>query len=321
MSSSSIPAGQRLSLWSGARRLLLVAASAALLALGACGGGSDHVDRGPTTIPVAAKLNGLFWDAGESRLYLGDDDANAIKAWDGGEKFSVAAALPAMEEGQRTTLGQLARGPGDALYITRFGFGSYGTVLAAPKARPAAGLEGLEPTRRRISLVVTPDGTLLDGWFRGGTAGSSSGNISELTVQGSQGSERELVTDLNKPVGLAVVGDQLFVADQGAAQVRVYSLAAVRQQPATAADGRLIATFTPADGLDLMTAAEDGTLYVASGRGALYQIAPDGAVKSLVSGWPSIRGLALDAENRRLFAAVAAADEQSTSTIRIVPLD
>lgn len=320
MSSASIPTSPRRSLWAGARRLLLVGTSAALLALGACGG-SDDVDRGPTTIPVAAKLNGLFWDAGESRLYLGDDDANAIKAWDGGEKFSVAAALPAMEPGQRSTLGQLARGPGGALYITRFGFGSYGTVLAAPKTGPAAGLEGLDPTRRRISLVTTPDAQLLDGWFRGGTAGSASGHISELTVQGSQASERELITGLNKPVGLAVVGDQLFVADQGAAQVRVYSLAAVRQQPATAADGRLIATFTPADGLDLMAAARDGTLYVASGRGALYRIHPDGAVKSLVSGWPGIRGLALDAENRRLFAAVAPADEKSTSTIRIVPLD
>ncbi len=321
MSTASIPLNPRRGLWAHARRALLVGASAALLALGACGGGGDDVDRGPTTIPVAAKLNGLFWDAQESRLYLTDDDANAVKSWDGGEKFSTAFELPKMEEGQRPTLGQLTRGPGGHLYITRFGFGSYGTVLVAPKAGAAYRLDTLDPTRRRISLIAAPDGALLDGWFRGGTAGASSGNISEVAIQGGQASERELVTGLNKPVGLAVVGDKLFVADQGAAELRVHSLAVVRRQPAAAADGQLLAAFTPADGLDLMTASQDGTLYVASSRGAIYRIGADAKVATLVSGWPGIRGLALDADNRRLFAAVTAVDDESPSTIRIVPLD
>lgn len=321
MSLSFTPSSPRGGLWSRARRLLLVGAASALLALGACGGGGDDVDRGPTTIPVSAKLNGLFWDAGESRLYLTDDDANAVKAWEGGEKFSSAGGLPPMEEGQRSTLGQLIRGPGGALYITRFGFGSYGTVVALPRSGPAANLADLDGTRRRISLAAAPDGALITGWFRGGTAGATSGNVSELSVAGGQASERELVSGLNKPVGLAVVGDQLFVTDQGAAQVLAYSLAAVRKAPATAADGRAVATFTPADGLDLMTAASDGTLYVGTNKGTLYQISPSGAVKALASGWPGIRGLALDAENRRLFAAVVAADDKSPSTIRIVPLD
>lgn len=142
MNISSIPLSQRSSLWTHARtqvrRALLAGASAALLVLGACGGGDD-VDRGPTTIPVAAKLNGLFWDAQQSRLYLTDDEpvANEIKTWDGGEKFSSAVKLPDMEEGQRTTLGQIARGPGGHLYVTRFGFGSYGTVVVAPKSGAA----------------------------------------------------------------------------------------------------------------------------------------------------------------------------------------
>ena len=130
-----------------------------------------------------------------------------------------------------------------------------------------------------------------------------------------------MISGLNKPVGLAVVGDQLFVTDQGAAQVLAYSLAALRRAPATAADGRVVATFTPADGLDLMTAGSDGTLYVGSNKGTLYQIGANGTVKALAEGWPGIRGLALDAENRRLFAAVVAADDKSASTIRIVPLD
>lgn len=327
MNISSIPLSQRSSLWTHARtqvrRALLAGASAALLALGACGGGGDDVDRGPTTIPVAAKLNGLFWDAQQSRLYLTDDEpvANEIKTWDGGEKFSSAVKLPDMEAGQRTTLGQIARGPGGHIYATRFGFGSYGTVVVAPKSGAAHNLDALDPTRRRISLVATPDGALLGGWFRGGTAGVTSGHVSELTLHGGQASERELIVGLHKPVGLALVGDKLFVADQGPGTLLQYSLAAVRRQTTAAEEGKVLATFMPADGLDLMTAAADGTLYVASGSGRIYRVGADGKTAAIVSGWPGIRGLALDADNRRLFAAVSAADGASKSSIRIVPLD
>ena len=175
----------------------------------------------------------------------------------------------------------------------------------------------MDATRRRIGITTAPGGALIEGWFiRGGT-----GSISQLSVTGGAGSERELVTGLGKPVGLAVAGDQLFVSDQNTAQVLVYSLAVVRAQPATAAAGKVLATFTTADGLDLMTAASDGTLYLGGTGGKLFQISPSGAVKTLASGWPAIRGVALDERNRRLFAAVVGAQASDPSSIRIVPLD
>ena len=300
-----------------------LATSVALLALAACGGSDDDVDRGPTTIELQAKLNGLYWDARASRLYLTDDDAgvNAIKTWDGGDKFSVAYKLPAMEADQRPTLGQLTRGADGNLYATRFGFGSYGTVVAVPPTGSSFNLMGLDGARRRIGITPTADGKLIDGWFRGGGSGPS-GVISELTV-GAAGlaGERDLVTGLSKPAGVAVVGDQLFVSDQGTGQLLAYSLAAVRAQPATAKDGRVVASFTTADGLDLMTAASDGTLYFGGSGGTLYVVSPNGAVKTLANGWPGIRGVALDAANRRLFVAVTAARADGPASIRIVPLD
>lgn len=312
--------------WARAARAALVT-SVALLAITACGGsdGDDEVavDRGPTTIEVQAKLNGLYWDAQASRLYLTDDDAsvNAIKTWDGGDKFSVAYLLPAMEADQRTTLGELTRGADGALYTTRFGFGSYGTVVVVPKTGQPYNLTGLDGERRRIGITPTPDGKLIDGWFRGGGSGPS-GVISELTVgAGAAASEQDLITGLSKPAGVAVVGDQLFVSDQGTGKVLAYSLAAVRAQPATAEDGRLVAEFISSDSLDLMTAAADGTLYFGGGAGTLYAVAPDGTVKTLASGWPGIRGVALDAANKRLFAAVSAETSDGPSSIRIVPLD
>lgn len=299
-----------------------LATSMALLALTACGG-DDVVDRGPTTIKVEAKLNGLYWDAQAARLYLTDDDAsvNAIKTWDGGDKFSIAHTLPAMAADQRTTLGQLARGADGNLYTTRFGFGSYGTVVAVPRTGQPYNLTGLDGARRRIGITPTADGKLIDGWFRGGGSGPS-GVISQVTPgAGGQASEQDLITGLSKPAGVALVGDQLFVSDQGTGQILAYSLAAVRAQPATAEGGRVVATFTTADGLDLMTAAADGTLYVGGSAGTLYAVDPKGGVKTLASGWPGIRGVALDAANRRLFAAVTPEPAGGASSIRIVPLD
>ena len=300
-----------------------LATSVALLALAACGGSDDDVDRGPTTIELQAKLNGLYWDARASRLYLTDDDAgvNAIKTWDGDKGFSVVYPLPAMAADQRATLGQLTRGADGNLYATRFGFGSYGTVVAVPSTGSSFNLMGLDGARRRIGITPTADGKLIDGWFRGGGSGPS-GVISELTL-GAAGlaGERDLVTGLSKPAGVAVVGDQLFVSDQGTGQLLAYSLAAVRAQPATAKDGRVVASFTTADGLDLMTAASDGTLYFGGSGGTLYVVSPNGAVKTLANGWPGIRGVALDAANRRLFVAVTAARAGGPASIRIVPLD
>lgn len=314
------PSARTMRVPSRCKRWLAAGAAATLLALSACGG--DSVDRGPTTIPVTAKLDGLYWDAAQARLYLTDDDANAIKSWDGGQNFSVAYQLPAMEAGQRTTLGQLTRGADGNLYATRFGFGSYGTVVAAPQAGQAYNLTGLEGTRRRIGITPTADAKLIVGWFRGGNAATPSGVISELTLgAGGQASEKDLVTALSKPAGVTVVGDQLFVADQGTGKLLAYSLTGVRAQPATAESGRVVASFTTTDGLDLMTAATDGTLYFGGSGGTLYAVSPQGAVKTLASGWPGIRGVALDAENKRLFVAVTAPQSGGSASIRIVPLD
>ena len=307
------------SAWKRSARWLLAGSLAALLSLTACGGSGDDVDRGPSQIPVTARLNGLYWDAGESRLYLTDDSRNAIRVWDGEKDFNEAFKLTTPPE-SGPNLGQLTRQDG-IFYVTRFGFGQHGAVVAVPRSGPAYDLQGLDPERRRIGMARTPEGTLLVGWFRGGRAGGNTGTISELTVNGDQGSERELVTGLGKPAGLAVVGDELFVTDQNTARLLAFSLKAVRAQPATAADARVVASFVTSDQLDLMTAASDGTLYFGGNGGALYRVNPKGEVKVLAKGWHRVRGVALDERNGRLFAIDAGAQASDPSYIRIVPID
>ncbi|MDO5625639.1 MAG: SMP-30/gluconolactonase/LRE family protein [Pseudomonadota bacterium] len=307
------------SAWKRPVRWLLAGSLAALLSLAACGGSGSEVDRGPTQMPVAAKLNGLYWDAGESRLYLTDDNANAIRQWDGDKGFPVSAAMTTAPD-SGANMGQIARMEG-TFYVTRFGFGRHGAVVAVPRTGAAYDLKGLDPARRRIGLAPTPDGKLLVGWFRGGAAGGNTGTISELTVQGDQGSERELVTGLGKPAGLAVVGDTFYVTDQNSAQLLAFSLAAVRAESATAADARVVATFVTSDQLDLMTAGADGTLYFGGAGGSLFAASPAGEVRRLAQGWSRVRGVALDERNSRLFAIDAGAQASDPSFIRIVPID
>jgi len=300
----------------GLRRWLLAGLASTFLALSACGGGSSHgVDRGPTTLAISAKLNGLYWDKTEGKLYLTDDNTNSLRVWDGDKAFPTYAALTAAPA-SGATLGQLTRTADGTLYVTRFGFGTDGTVVAVPKGGSAADLAGLDAARRRIGVTTAPDGSLVDGWFiKGGT-----GAISQLSVNGSQASERELVTGLGKPVGVAVAGDTLYVSDQNTGNLLSYAWSQVRAQPATLADGKVVATFTTLDGIDLMTAAPDGTLFFGGSGGKLFQVSPKGEVSVLASGWPKIIGVAYDEANRRLFAAVGAADASSQASVRIVPL-
>ncbi len=303
---------------SGLRRLFVLGAASALLALSlsACGGSDDDIDRGPTTISLNAKLNGVYWDPDESRLYATDDSANNIRSWDGDKNFPVFAALtPAPTSG--ATLGQLTRTTDGTFYTTRFGFGTDGAVIAVTKDGKAVNLSGTDALRRRIGITTTPDGGLIDGWFIKGASGA----VSELSVSGDKAVEREIITGLGKPVGLAVAGDQLFVSDQNTGSILSYSLSQVRKQPATLAQGKLLATFTTLDGIDLMTAAPDGSLFFGGSGGKLFHIDAKGETSVLASGWPKMMGVAYDAANRRLFVAVAAADASSQASVRILPVN
>ena len=310
---------QNASLTSGWRRWMLAAVASSFVALTACGGGSDNaVDRGPTTLNISAKLNGLYWDKSASKLYLTDDASNSIQVWDGNKTFTAVATLPTAPA-SGATLGQLTKTSSGTMYTTRFGFGTDGAIVAIPGSGVSYNLKGLDPLRRRIGITTAPDGALIDGWFIKGATGS----VSQLTLSsdGAAATEKELVSGLGKPVGVAAVGDTLYVSDQNSGNVLSYSLSQVRKTPATVNNGKVLATFTTLDGIDLMTAASDGTLYFGGSGGRLFQINTKGETKVLASGWPKIIGVAFDETHRRLFAAVSAANANSSASIRIVPVD
>lgn len=317
----------------------------------ACGGNDDpFIDRGPTTIALTADPNGAYWDAGERKLYLTDDNTNAILVWDGDgtTTFSNHATLPALVPPATPTqvsLGELARAPDKTFYVTRFGFGNAGTVIEVSPAKVARNLTGLNAVRRRIALTRTAAGEWIDSWFTTPPSpgpATTNGSISLLTVAtDGSATERELVTGLSKPVGTATVGRTLYVSDQATGRLLSFALDTLLAAPATAAQGTTVASFTTnlvsgdpgaltADNIDLLTASTDGTLFFGGRGGKLYRVnSATGTVTTLLTlntaadpGRLQVRGVAHDAVNKRLFVAVHSTDiTRAGNSLRIVPLD
>ncbi len=348
MTSVSISSAKPLlrGLWRSAKLAAMLGASAALLACG--GGGGAPLDRGPTTFTTAADINGVLWDASESRLFVTDDNTNAILTWDGDGKttFTNFVNLPALVPPATPTqvsIGEMARTANKTFYVTRFGFGNAGTVVEVSPSRVVRNLTGLDAARRRIGATVTAGGEIIDNWFvapPSPNASTTNGGVSLLTVTaGGAASERELVTGLSKPTGTVVVGRTLYVTDQATGRLLSYPLDAVLSAPRTAAQGTTVATFTAnlvssdpgaltADNLDLMTAGPDGTLYFGGRGGKLYRVSPAGVVTLIENintaadpGRLQIRGVSVDATNRRLFVAVHSTDlARAPNSLRIYPL-
>ncbi len=326
-----------------AGRVLAAAVLAGVLAVCGGGGSGPVIDRGPTHIALSADANGIYWDSGEAQLYLTDDNTNSLLVWDGDGKtsFSAYASLPPLLPAatpSQVSIGELTRAADRTFYTARFGFGNAGTIMTVNATRVATNLGGLDPVRRRIAMTVTGAGELLTSWFTAPpspNASSTNGNVSLLTVNGVNASERQLVTGLSKPVGVAVVGRTLYVSDQTTGKLLSFPLDAVLATPRTAAQGTLVATFTadlsvPAnDNLDLLTAGPDGNLYVGGRGGKLYRVSPAGVVTQLdnintvaAPGLLQIRGIAVDAGNRRLFVVVHSTDlARAPNAVRIYPLN
>ena len=268
-----------------------------------------RVERGPARVALDGDPNGLWWDSAERTLYIADNANNRVLAWRDGASTSVFVELP---PGPPTGpgLGQLVRTADGTIVVTRFGDGTAGDVVYASRDGTVGRISNLDVTRRRIGLTVASDGTLYDGWFIRGSSGRV-GTVSTLSLGGS---EVEALGGLTKPVGVLAVGAQLFVSDQDRNEVLVVD----RASPSSS-----MRRFAMVTGPDLLCAGPAGSLFSGSTSGVVYRIASDGSVTTFDTGYQSTRGVAYDAENRRLFVAdhdTNAADG-ITHQIRIVPVD
>lgn len=267
------------------------------------------VERGPQIIEVDGDPNGLWWDDAEQVLYVADDNGNRILSWTDSDGFSLYRELPsAAPEG--AGLGQLIRTDDGTIVVTRFGYGTAGDVVFIPSSGKAKIVPDLDVERRRIGLTVAKDGTLFDSWFVRLSTGDRVGAVGELSLDGD---EPEVITGLQKPVGVLAMGSSLFVSDQDLGQI----LKAPQADPGSY---KVLATVEQPD---LLAAGPDGSLFTGSAGGSVYQITKSGTASVFQSGFQQVRGVAYDPSNRRLFVADHDPDESDgvDHVLHILPVE
>jgi sugar lactone lactonase YvrE len=287
----------------------------ALLAPAACGDGSPpvadaiRVERGPLALEIDGDPNGLLWDGLAQKLYVADDAGNRILEWSDERGLVTFVPLPeAPPEG--AGLGQLVRDADGSLVVTRFGFGTRGGVAVVRVGGSVVDVPGLDVTRRRTGLTRATDGMLYDAWFVHEDAGEPRGAVAELSLDGS---EREVIEGLVKPIGVLAVGERLFVSDQELGEIWV----APRVDPASHQ------VFASVERPDLLSAGPDGSLFSGSATGNVFHIDAAGGVSTFQSGFREVRGVAYDGGERRLFVAEhdPSEDGDARHALHILPVD
>ena len=218
----------------------------------------------------------------------------------------------------------------------------------------------LSVKRRRIGLALLPDGTLVDTYFTPGDAGrigavaslkltpSEKNLVTGLTkpvgVLFNEGKLFITDQDLGLLFSVAITGG-VYTPEAGAPDADDGSAAAdaddgsaaadaddgsaaadADASPGDASDGAAVdagraSVFARIAGADLLCQGPDGTLFVGSSSGTVFQVARDGTVTMPFSGTKQTRGCAYDGAHRRLFVAEHdPADAGGVNTIRIYPI-
>jgi hypothetical protein len=272
----------------------------------------------PRRIAVDARPNGIAVRPADGAVFITDDKTNAILSSNNGDTFTPFAQVPPVA-GQPASLSQIAFTDSGSLLAERFGFGSASAIFEISGTGPATAFTGIDPARRRLGLIPIGDGQVLSSWFVKVGAAPPQGGVSLVVYDPSTHAAREriLLAGLGKPVGMAVSGDALFIADQQNNVVIKASLAALSSH---AGPRMPIATLAHIDGPDLMAIDANGALYTKCNATGLCRIAPDGTVSVIASDFQDARGVAVDAAHSRLFAIDRAHSAGGQSYVRIFPL-
>ncbi|WP_321910953.1 hypothetical protein [Paraburkholderia sp. J11-2] len=299
-----------------ARRLTWHALAATLLAIAGC---HSAPFSAPTRVDLNAQPNAIAVRPGDGALFITDDRSNDILWSSNQSDFRPYASLPAIA-GQPNSLSQFVFLRPDALLAQRFGFGKTGALFVVSAAGDAHALSGPASGRRRLGLVSIGPGRALSSWFIKRENEPPTGGVSlvsyDLTTYAA--TERDLVSGLAKPVGIAVHGGALFVADQGAGEILRYDLAELLAKPEPSHSGT---AFAKIESPDLLAADASGALYTKCGAHGFCRITPDGTVSSLADDFQDARGVAVD-ETRHVVLVVdrAKGANATTSAIRAFAL-
>ncbi|PCC74759.1 Sugar lactone lactonase YvrE [Nannocystis exedens] len=266
----------------------------------------------PYRIDVQAEPNGLYYRADEQRLYIADDDDNRVLVRDEDGEIEVFADIPNPSGDPGSDgLGDLDFAADGTLYLPRFGFGMPGLgaiFRVAPGGTPEA-LAGVDAEWRRVGLDYDDArGLLYVATYSRDADDVYTGWIA--SVDPVAGVETMIVGGLAKPLGIAVLGDTLFVGDQARRQLFKLDLKAAAPALTLVSD--------EFESLDLMETTADGALLVlsydtANSTGRVYRVTQDGAISTVAEGDWEPRGIAFDGVGRIFVSA------RDTQQIVVVP--
>jgi hypothetical protein len=228
--------------------------------------------------------NGLAWDPSRRLLYVADDDRAQVMVIVNGV---VLAGRPL--QGAGGGAGGLTQLGDGSIACARFGTDGDGGIVRLLSDEAVRAVPGLDPSRHRLGVAAWGD--LYVAWFSG-PHDAWTGGVARVDI--ATGAETQVLGDLGKAVGVAILDDLLVASDQ-----THDSLFACHLPDCT--DRSLLAMIpTP----DLMTASAD-EVFVSSRDGNVYGVRADGSTRTVASevgGQP--RGLAWDSEDRELFVAI-----------------
>lgn len=292
----------------------IVVMAGVLAALAACG--TPARTTWPAKVELNAQPNGIALRPSDGMIFMTDDRTSSVLSSNGGP-FTPYAPIP-VAQGQGKSLSQLSVTGSGGVLAERFGFGTDSAIFAIAGNGTASALSGLDGARRRLGLLSIGPGQVLSTWFIKNSGSPPQGALSLVTydVATHTAVERDLLTGLGKPVGVAVSGGNVFVSDQANSVIVKANLAALLSAAAPTTG----TVFVHIDSPDLMAADAEGRLYTKCGKNGLCEIAPDGSITVLANDFQEPRGVAVDASHHQLYAVDRAASGSGTSYLRTFPL-
>ena len=154
---------------------------------------------------------------------------------------------------------------------------------------------------------------MLSTWFIKNGSNPPQGGLSLITydLAAHTAVERDLLTGLGKPVGIAVSGDTVYVSDQAnndIVKATLSTLLAASQPVRPARRSRRSTAPT------CMAADADGTLYTKCNATGLCRIAPDGTISLLANDFQDARGVAVDAARHSSTQSTARPQQAAPAT-------
>jgi len=284
------------------------------LSLAACSSDDDVTTSIETLSPEFIPFNegepaSVFWSARSDELFIADNVGNQIWSWtdDGGLVKHATTADPngALAAGA-TLVGQVIERGDGTLVVARFGQPGGGfSAIAWVRPDGSSGLvPNVDENQKHLGLVEAPDGTLYGTSF--GRAPSGMGQAGSVLQLDLEAGETIIADGFGKLVGIVVIDDTLFVADQSAGIVYSAPLAALPPE----ASGWTVFAELPVP--DQLCVGPDGSVFSGQFQAApdstesvaIRQIGADGSVSRFI-GDPVVAkpsGVSFDPGSRRLFA-------------------